>query len=234
MIQNRTMTVNSGHPASSKWWWIGDMRKMRRPNPRNEITCRITEHRLHHEQAAQDHEQKLGVRGDRQGAHEATDRERPRVSHEDARRRGVPPQEAGERTHHAGRHDGVVEHRRAVDVVAAERWDPLSLEAQVAELPERDEHVRGEHERARARREPVEPVGEVHGVRRGGEHEEHPDEEEHAERERRRADEGQVVEMPVSSEDRDDDQPEEHRNDRRADELLRASSDRATGGSAPS
>ena len=43
MIQKRTITVNSGHPASSKWWWIGDMRNTRLPNPRNEITCTITD-----------------------------------------------------------------------------------------------------------------------------------------------------------------------------------------------
>ena len=43
MIQNRTITVNSGQPASSKWWWIGDIRKIAPPEPRNEITCAITD-----------------------------------------------------------------------------------------------------------------------------------------------------------------------------------------------
>ena len=29
-IQKRMTTVVSGQPTSSKWWWIGAMRKMRR------------------------------------------------------------------------------------------------------------------------------------------------------------------------------------------------------------
>ncbi len=37
------MTVVSGHPASSKWWWIGAIRKMRRWNRRKLMTCMITE-----------------------------------------------------------------------------------------------------------------------------------------------------------------------------------------------
>ncbi len=31
MIQKRTITRGSGQPFSSKWWWIGAMRKMRLP-----------------------------------------------------------------------------------------------------------------------------------------------------------------------------------------------------------
>ena len=31
MIQNRTTTVTSAQPLSSKWWWIGLIRKMRLP-----------------------------------------------------------------------------------------------------------------------------------------------------------------------------------------------------------
>ena len=30
-IQKRTMILGSGHPFFSKWWWIGAMRKIRRP-----------------------------------------------------------------------------------------------------------------------------------------------------------------------------------------------------------
>ena len=29
MIQNRTMIFGSAHPCSSKWWWIGAIRKIR-------------------------------------------------------------------------------------------------------------------------------------------------------------------------------------------------------------
>ena len=43
MIQKRTITRGSGQPLSSKWWWIGAMRKMRLPRSLNEPTCRITE-----------------------------------------------------------------------------------------------------------------------------------------------------------------------------------------------
>src|SRR5262249_61869578 len=28
-IQKRTMICGSGHPSSSKWWWMGAIRKMR-------------------------------------------------------------------------------------------------------------------------------------------------------------------------------------------------------------
>src|ERR1035441_3852782 len=42
-IQNRMMTFDSGHPASSKWWWSGAIRKMRLPRSLKEPTCRITE-----------------------------------------------------------------------------------------------------------------------------------------------------------------------------------------------
>ena len=37
------MTVNSGQPPTSKWWWIGAMRSTRRWKTRNEITCAITD-----------------------------------------------------------------------------------------------------------------------------------------------------------------------------------------------
>ena len=42
--QNRTITFVSFHPNSSKWWWMGAMRKSRRPPvARNQATWRITE-----------------------------------------------------------------------------------------------------------------------------------------------------------------------------------------------
>ena len=39
------MTVVSGHPSSSKWWWIGDIRNSRRVRPLalNTAICRATE-----------------------------------------------------------------------------------------------------------------------------------------------------------------------------------------------
>ena len=41
--QNRTITVNSDQPPTSKWWWIGAMRSTRRRKPRYEMTCAITD-----------------------------------------------------------------------------------------------------------------------------------------------------------------------------------------------
>src|SRR5437763_10656830 len=42
-IQKRTMTVVSGQPISSKWWWMGAMRKTRRWNRRKAVTCTTTD-----------------------------------------------------------------------------------------------------------------------------------------------------------------------------------------------
>ena len=42
-IQNRTITVVSGQPTSSKWWWIGAMRKIRLPVSRKLPTWMITD-----------------------------------------------------------------------------------------------------------------------------------------------------------------------------------------------
>src|SRR5205823_250431 len=42
-IQKRTMIFGSAQPCSSKWWWMGAMRKMRRPVRLNQNTCTITE-----------------------------------------------------------------------------------------------------------------------------------------------------------------------------------------------
>src|SRR5438552_10042930 len=43
MIQKRTMIFGSAQPCSSKWWWMGAMRKIRRPVRLNQNTCSITE-----------------------------------------------------------------------------------------------------------------------------------------------------------------------------------------------
>src|SRR4029079_19573095 len=43
MIQKRTITRGSGQPLSSKWWWIGAIRKMRLPVSLKLATCSITE-----------------------------------------------------------------------------------------------------------------------------------------------------------------------------------------------
>ena len=43
MIQKRTTTCGSDQPFFSKWWWIGAIRKMRRPVSLYEPTCSITD-----------------------------------------------------------------------------------------------------------------------------------------------------------------------------------------------
>src|SRR5262249_39259564 len=42
-IQKRTMICGSGQPSSSKWWWMGAMRKMRLRRSLYEATCPITD-----------------------------------------------------------------------------------------------------------------------------------------------------------------------------------------------
>ena len=43
MIQKRTMIFVSDHAFISKWWWIGVIRKIRRPQYLNDATWRITD-----------------------------------------------------------------------------------------------------------------------------------------------------------------------------------------------
>ena len=57
-----------GPAASSKWWWIGAIRKIRRLNRGTRRPAAITDMRLDHEQPAEDDEQQLGVRDDRERA----------------------------------------------------------------------------------------------------------------------------------------------------------------------
>src|SRR5207247_8332485 len=42
-MEKRSTTRDSGQPISSKWWWSGDMRRMRRPVSLNEATWSITD-----------------------------------------------------------------------------------------------------------------------------------------------------------------------------------------------
>ena len=43
MSQKRMVTFSSGQPMSSKWLWMGDMRKMRLPRSLKDPTWRMTE-----------------------------------------------------------------------------------------------------------------------------------------------------------------------------------------------
>ena len=87
--------------------------------------------------------------------HARADRQRAGVAHEDASGCGVPPEEAGARTHHGGGRHREVE--GVVDLVLVE----------VPERPEADRHQAREHEDGRSGGQPVEAVGEVDAVRRG-------------------------------------------------------------------
>ena len=42
-IHRRMITVVSGHPPNSKWWWSGAIRKTRRPSSRKLPTWRMTD-----------------------------------------------------------------------------------------------------------------------------------------------------------------------------------------------
>src|SRR6516225_3791941 len=66
------------------------------PAPGQLVRPRHDDHREDddHEQAAQDHEQQLGLCAHGQPGEHAAERDRPGVAHEDLGRRGVPPQEA--------------------------------------------------------------------------------------------------------------------------------------------
>ena len=75
MSQNRTTTVTSAQPLSSKWWCSGLIRKMRLP-PRELEVRALHDDRAGHdeEQAADEDEQQLGAAEDRErgeGAAEA-------------------------------------------------------------------------------------------------------------------------------------------------------------------
>jgi hypothetical protein len=127
--------------------------------------------RLDHEQPAQDDQQQLRIRHDRERPHQPSEGERPGIPHEDPGRRGVPPQESGGGPDSGPRDDREIERGVDVDRVAGGARDHL---ARVPELPERDEDERGEHEDRRTRGEAVESIGQVDRVRGGREDQEHP------------------------------------------------------------
>jgi hypothetical protein len=127
-----------------------------------------------HEESAEQDQQQFGLGHDREARQGAAEAERAGVAHEDLGRRRVPPQEAEARAHHR-RGD----HRRVVRVTDGVTVRGERRGAVVAALPVPDDHVRGEHEDRRARRQAVKAVGEVHAVRGAGHHDQHPDHEQH-------------------------------------------------------
>ena len=65
-IQKRTMIFVSDQAFISKWWWIGAIRKIRRPQYLNEMTCRITESASITKMPADQEQQQLALAHDRE------------------------------------------------------------------------------------------------------------------------------------------------------------------------
>src|SRR6185312_3905194 len=130
--------------------------------------------RFQHEQTPDHREDDLVLGRDRDGAEKAAERERAGIAHEDRGGRGVEPQKSEARAEHGAADDR--EFARSRDMPKLEIFG----EDQVAgEIRDDRERKRGDHHRHD--REPVEPVGEVHGVARAHNHEGAEDEEEIAE-----------------------------------------------------
>ena len=167
--QKRMITVVSGQPSSSKWWWIGDMRNSRRVRPLalNTPICRATEPASITLRPQISSEQQLRVHRQREQRERRAEAERADVAHDDPRRRGVEPQEAHARAGERGGQRGEVE-----------RVDDGAVDVRVPERPVADDHERAEAHQRRAAGEAVEAVGDVDGVRRRPDDqpgEDHPD-----------------------------------------------------------
>ena len=67
MIQSRTITVVSGQPESSKWWWIGAIRKSRFVETTEHHDLQNHRDGLHHEETTDDRQQEMrtGREGER-------------------------------------------------------------------------------------------------------------------------------------------------------------------------
>ena len=105
------MTVVSGQPSSSKWWWIGDMRNRRRlrPDALNTPICTATEPAsiTLMPQISTSRSWVSVVSASRASAD--ADAQRADVTHDDPRRRGVEPQEPAARPGERGGEHGEVE-----------------------------------------------------------------------------------------------------------------------------
>ena len=156
------ITVVSAHPASSKWWWNGAMRNSRRRVVRKTATCSTTDSASTTNtppSTTSSSSVRVTIASPANSPPSASEPVSPMKMRGG---RGVPPQEPDARAHARGRDERDVE--RVADLVAAGLDGGA---AGVAELPERDDQVGREHHRGDARGEPVEAVGEVHGVRGG-------------------------------------------------------------------
>ena len=122
------ITVVSGQPISSKWWWIGDMRNSRllRPDALNTPICMATEPVSITLMPQMSSSSSWVLVRERQQRQRGADAERADVAHEDARRRRVPPQEAAHAPANA-----------AANTRQVERVDHGRVDLGVAEAPSR-------------------------------------------------------------------------------------------------
>ena len=109
MIQKRTMIFVSDHAFISKWWWIGAIRKTRRPQYLKLIVWMITESASTTIDPGDQEQQRLGAGDDREAGERAAERHRARVAHEELGRVGVVPEEPDRSPDQRGRENREVE-----------------------------------------------------------------------------------------------------------------------------
>ena len=93
----------------SKWWCSGAMRRTRRPSPLEGDHLEDHRERLDQEDPADQEQQHLGLRHDRERGERAAEPHRAGVAHEDLSREGVVPEEPDRGPDQAGAEDGEVE-----------------------------------------------------------------------------------------------------------------------------
>ena len=126
-----------------------------------------------HEQTTDDDGKKLRLGEDRQAGHGTTEGQGTRVAHKNLRGGRVPPQEAGERTDESGAENCQVQ--RVTRRIAG-RTVHVRLRARLNTLEVGDEGVGTEDEDRHTRRQAVQAVRQVGGVRPGRDDEVRPDE----------------------------------------------------------
>ncbi len=90
---------------------VMDRRHAQHPFAKPAVRDDLRDHRkrLDHREAGEKRQEQMGAGQQREAGHRAADRERARIAHEDARGRGVPPEEPRARAEHRGRDDRLVE-----------------------------------------------------------------------------------------------------------------------------
>ena len=159
MIQKRTMTFDSSHPDSSKWWWIGAIRKTRRPVSLKRADLEDDRQRLDHEEAADEDQQELLL--DDHG--EACRWRAPSASEPTSPMKTSAGWALNQRKPRRGADERAAEDRQLAGPRDVRDEQVVRHEGVTGDVGEDRVGRRGD-ERA-ADGEAVEPVGEVHGVR---------------------------------------------------------------------